>query len=77
VSYFLDQGYEVLLVDAWSTGRSSAQDVPVVGSGFTVEQTQLAFTAPERYQNYYQAKFHTQWPGVSVRTPERCGTCEG
>lgn len=65
----LDKGYEVFLIDQWSVGRASATDFsklqPMVES--TVELTELAFTAPELYHKYYQAQFHTQWPGVSSR----------
>ena len=65
----LDKGYEVYIIDQWNVGRSSASDLsatqPVIAGG-TVELAQLAYTAPELYHKYYQAQFHTQWPGVSL-----------
>ena len=68
-SYMLNKGYEVYLLDQWSVGRSSATDVSLeqpLFLGGTVESTELAFTAPQLYHNYYQAQFHNQWPGVSA-----------
>lgn len=65
-SFFLDRGYQVYILDAWSVGRSGPQPPPSPSGGFTLEGAQQAFTAPERYNKYYQAKFHTQWPGVSI-----------
>jgi len=67
----LDKGYEVYIIDQWSVGRSSATNVsaaqPLIFGG-TAELVELGFTAPEQYHKYYQAQFHTQWPGVSIRT---------
>ena len=67
-SYLLQKGYEVYLVDQWGVGRSSKNDLDVAPSilGGGVRLAEVAFTAPERFNNYYQARFHTQWPGVSV-----------
>ncbi|KAL8672575.1 MAG: hypothetical protein Q9168_002980 [Polycauliona sp. 1 TL-2023] len=62
-SFFLDRGYQVYIVDAWDMGRSDAVADTPGGGGSTVEGAEKAFTAPERYNEYYQAKFHTQWPG--------------
>ena len=67
-SYFLSQGYLIYIIDVWSVGRSVGDDIPPVAGGGTVELVQRAFTAPEIYHSYYQAQFHTQWPGVSART---------
>ncbi|KAI4279925.1 MAG: hypothetical protein L6R38_004865 [Xanthoria sp. 2 TBL-2021] len=68
-SFFLDRGYQVYIPDTWGMGRSGpAADGPR-GGGSTVEGAERAFTAPERYNEYYQARFHTQWPGVSFREP--------
>lgn len=63
-SYFLEKGYEVFIVDIWGTGRSNPSSLPPLFSTFSVELVELAFTAPEVYKKYYQAKLHTQWPGV-------------
>lgn len=69
-SYMLNKGYEVYIVDQWSVGRSSPDDVnvaqPLVATA-TVELAEVAFTAPELYRNYYQAQYHTQWPGNGTR----------
>ena len=64
-SFWLDRGYQVYILDEWSVGRSSAGSDSATGPGGTLEGAELAFTAPERYNKYYQARFHTQWPGVS------------
>lgn len=65
-SFFLGRGYQVYTVDTWGMGRSGvAVDTPR-GGGSTVEGAERAFTAPERYNKYFQARFHTQWPGVSI-----------
>ncbi|KAL8739005.1 MAG: hypothetical protein Q9181_000287 [Wetmoreana brouardii] len=69
-SYMLDHGYEVFIIDQWSVGRSSATDISVAQPlllGGTVEFAELAFTAPELYHKYYQAQFHTQWPGNGTK----------
>ncbi|KAL8882198.1 MAG: hypothetical protein Q9198_000765 [Flavoplaca austrocitrina] len=62
-SFFLDRAYQVYTVDTWGMGRSGEEvDIPRAG-GSTVEGAERAFTAPERYSKYFQARFHTQWPG--------------
>jgi hypothetical protein len=67
----LEKGYEVYIIDQWSVGRSSATNVsaaqPLILGG-TAELAELGFTAPELHHKYYQAQFHTQWPGVSFHT---------
>lgn len=68
-SYFLNQGFEVFIVDEWSVGRSgpgSTAYTSTDGSGPSYELAELAFSAPQLYNKYYQARFHTQWPGVSL-----------
>ncbi|KAL8759601.1 MAG: hypothetical protein Q9199_000645 [Rusavskia elegans] len=67
-SLFLDRGYQVYTIDAWGMGRSGAVVDGPRGGGSTVEGAERAFTAPERYNKYYQARFHTQWPGVSLHS---------
>ena len=52
-------------MDEWSVGRSGAAVGTTRGAGGYLEAAEQAFTAPERYNKYYQARFHTQWPGVS------------
>lgn len=68
-SYFLNQGFEVFIVDEWSVGRSGPESTAYTstdGAGASYQLAELAFSAPQLYNKYYQAKFHTQWPGVSV-----------
>ena len=68
-SYYLNQGFEVFIVDEWSVGRSGPESTAYTstdGSGASYELAELAFSAPQLYNKYYQARFHTQWPGVSV-----------
>lgn len=70
-SYMLEKGYEVYIIDQWSVGRSSATNLSATQQlilGGTAELAELAFTAPELHHKYYQAQFHTQWPGVSFLT---------
>lgn len=64
-SYFLDQGYEVYIVDTAARGRSapdSAQEYVHYPTGM-VEQF---WTATKTLAPWPQAKLHTQWPGVSI-----------
>ena len=67
-SFWLDRGYKVYIVDDWSVGRSGSE-TSSAGGRLTVEAAEQGFTAPELYNEYYQARFHTQWPGVSVNHP--------
>ncbi|KAL8676450.1 MAG: hypothetical protein Q9186_007026 [Xanthomendoza sp. 1 TL-2023] len=64
-SYFLDQGYQVHLIDYQATGRSQRlpdQKANIVSTALSVAQF---FTAPEKYPYLYpQAKLHSQWPGT-------------
>ena len=71
-SFFLDLGYQVYIVDEWSVGRSGAEAISSRGAGGTLEGAEEAFTAPERYNEYFQARFHTQWPGVSYAQMVHC-----
>lgn len=67
-SFFLNKGYEVFLVDEWSVGRSGPESTVYTatdGSGTGYEIAEVAFSAPQLYNKYYQARFHTQWPGVN------------
>ncbi len=68
-SWFLDHGYEVFLIDIWSVGRSSSETLDPEFAGGTAELVESAFTAPQLYNKYYQARFHTQWPGVRLSEP--------
>lgn len=65
-SYFLEQGYQVYLVDHISVGRSSQMNTHdyVLWNTTTQESVQSGFTAPEMLATYPQATLHTQWPGT-------------
>ena len=64
-SRFLEQGYEVYIIDQTFRGRSPW--APGVGaalpSTFSVETIQQRFTAAKEYMLWPQAVNHTQWPG--------------
>lgn len=64
-SHFLDQDFELYLVDQPFRGRSpwrpgAGQDEP---SAFSAEYIQQRFTAVRDYRFWPQAPLHTQWPG--------------
>ncbi|KAH7039624.1 Alpha/Beta hydrolase protein [Microdochium trichocladiopsis] len=65
-AWFLQQGYQVYLVDQPGLGRSSSNDLAnfplMAGSG--PELVEAGFTAVEDYLSYPQAALHTQWPGT-------------
>lgn len=62
--YFLDQGYEVFLVDQPARGRS-AWHVDVDGPlrAMTVSIVEGLFTATSEHEAWPQCKLHHQWPG--------------
>lgn len=68
-SHFLDQGYQVYIVDIAANGRSSQQllsKYPMrIGSTDIINEQ--GFTAPENFDQYPQADLHTQWPGNGSR----------
>lgn len=68
-SYFLSRGYQVLLTDLWSVGRSIDGESPPLRNTGPAWGAEMGYTAPERYGKYVQAKLHTQWPGVSPLFP--------
>ncbi|KAL8883182.1 MAG: hypothetical protein Q9192_007383 [Flavoplaca navasiana] len=64
-SYFLQRGYTVYLLDQTGTGRSTQANqtlYPTRGVQ-TVAGTLRGFTRMEDFDDYPQAKLHTQWPG--------------
>lgn len=65
--YFVRAGYKVYVVDQPARGRSAYhpdQDGPTPRAYFaTALGMAQAFTAPEVFNQYPQAHFHTQWPG--------------
>ena len=69
-SYFLSKVHPVYLVDPCSVGRSAPITPVDLMPTPSTQLTELAFTAPELSNKYYQAKFHTQWPGVGTFAAE-------
>ncbi|KAF4546065.1 Alpha beta-hydrolase [Lasiodiplodia theobromae] len=68
-SYFLDQGYQVYLLDQTSVGRATEEDLEhfPMRFGSSAEISQKGFTAPEITNAYPQSQNHTQWPGTGLR----------
>jgi hypothetical protein len=65
-SRFLEQGYEVYVVDETTRGRSPWwPDGGFTQSVFSAEFISERFTAVQDSDEWPQAKLHTQWPGVS------------
>jgi hypothetical protein len=68
-SYYLDQGYQVYVVDIAANGRSGQQllsKYPLrIGSTDIINGQ--GFLAPEHFDQYPQADLHTQWPGNGSR----------
>ncbi|KAL8994993.1 MAG: hypothetical protein Q9169_005192 [Polycauliona sp. 2 TL-2023] len=65
-SYFLDRGYQVYLIDDTGSGRSTQYNqtqYPIFGVQ-TATVTLRGFTRMQDYDDYPQAKLHTQWPGT-------------
>ena len=63
--YFVRRGYAVYVVDQVARGRAGYWSLsmgPVSKS--SLERTLQRFVAPERYNQWPQAKHHTQWPGA-------------
>lgn len=68
-SHYLDQGYQVYIVDIAANGRSGQQllskyPLRIASTDVINEQ---GFTAPEHFDYYPQAALHTQWPGNGSR----------
>ncbi|KAI9840571.1 MAG: hypothetical protein M1838_004001 [Thelocarpon superellum] len=68
-SLFIDQGYEVYLLDQSSVGRASSMDFTGFpeGTQVTAEMAESGFTAPRYFGFYPQAVLHTQWPGTGLK----------
>ena len=65
--YFVRQGYAVYVVDQPARARSGYFTEAYGPTRRPVtEYMQRRFTAPERYNDWPQAKLHTQWPGTGV-----------
>ncbi|GME65273.1 hypothetical protein GTA08_BOTSDO11924 [Neofusicoccum parvum] len=68
-SYFLDQGYQVYVIDQTSVGRGTENNLaefPLIIGG-TAEGSERGYTAPELMNAYPQSQNHTQWPGNGTR----------
>ncbi|HZV07720.1 MAG TPA: alpha/beta hydrolase [Gemmataceae bacterium] len=65
--YFVSQGYAVYVVDQVGRGRSVYQtNVYGPTEESSAEGVAETFTAPQLYNQYPQAKYHTQWPGTGL-----------
>ncbi len=63
-SWFVDHGWKVVMVDQPTRGRSAWQpsfdkELKSIPASFIEHY----FTAPEQWNDWPQAKLHTQWPG--------------
>ncbi|KAK2055638.1 alpha/beta-hydrolase [Colletotrichum caudatum] len=71
-SHFVEQGYEVYIVDQTLRGRSAW--MPGYGapgpSTYSAEIIQQRFTAVKEYNIWPQAVNHTQWPGTGMMGDE-------
>ncbi|KAK1590493.1 Alpha/Beta hydrolase protein [Colletotrichum navitas] len=71
-SRFVEQGYEVYIVDQTFRGRSAW--MPGYGasepSTYSAEIIQQRFTAVQKYNIWPQAVSHTQWPGTGMMGDE-------
>lgn len=68
-SYFLDEGYQVYIVDITGNGRSSQNDVDgyPLTLGSTVSIHENDYTAPELIDPYPQSQGHDKWPGNGTK----------
>lgn len=68
-SYFLDEGYQVYIIDITGNGRSSQNDVDgyPLTLGSTVSIHQNDYTAPELIDPYPQSQGHDKWPGNGTK----------
>jgi pimeloyl-ACP methyl ester carboxylesterase len=69
--YFVRDGYKVYVVDQPARGRSAYhpdQNGPTPRNAFgSARGMEQNFTAPELFNTWPQARFHTQWPGDGPR----------
>ncbi|PHH76755.1 hypothetical protein CDD80_1241 [Ophiocordyceps camponoti-rufipedis] len=66
-SNFLDQGYEVYIVDQTNRGRSASHLGGQTPISFNASMVQDRFTATQRHRHWPQAGNHSQWPGSGLR----------
>jgi pimeloyl-ACP methyl ester carboxylesterase len=73
-SYFLEQGYEIYIVDQPARGRSIwLPNSGIAVKTYSAEMMEQRFTATDFYQLWPQAILHTQWPGDNNATKGRKG----
>ena len=73
-TYFVEQGYEVYLIDQPARGRSPlSPNVNLTLRSFTTERVEKQFTATDIYQLWPQASLRTQWPGDNETTKGQMG----
>ncbi|UJR22716.1 hypothetical protein I4U23_025750 [Adineta vaga] len=73
-SYFLQQGYEVYIVDQPARGRSAwLPNDSIKLRVYSAEMMEERFTASSFYKKWPQAILHTQWPGDNNLTKGRMG----
>jgi len=73
-SYFLEQGYEIYIVDQPARGRSIwLPNSGIAVKTYSAELMEERFTASNFYQSWPQAILHTQWPGDNDATKGRKG----
>lgn len=67
-SLFVEQGFEVYLVDEASRGRSTWQPTtgPALSAPYSAEYIARYFTAVRDYELWPQAVHHTQWNGTGA-----------
>jgi pimeloyl-ACP methyl ester carboxylesterase len=66
--FFLRRGYAVYVADQVGRGRSPYwSDIYGRATPAHLEFVEQRFAAPERYNLWPQAHFHTQWPGSGMR----------
>lgn len=65
---FIEQGFEVYLVDQASRGRSTWQPTtgPTLSAPYSAEYIEQYFTAIQDYELWPQAVNHTQWNGTGT-----------
>ncbi|KAF8470840.1 Alpha/Beta hydrolase protein [Kalaharituber pfeilii] len=65
-SYFLEQGYELYIIDQPSRGRSAWNPRDQTMSTYSAELLSQRFTAIKQYNLWPQSQKHTQWPGAGI-----------
>ncbi|CAF1419936.1 unnamed protein product [Adineta steineri] len=73
-SYFLQQGYDIYIIDQPARGRSIwLHNSNMTVKTYSANLMEKRFTATSFYELWPQAKLHTQWPGDNNMTKGRMG----